>query len=70
MPHFDAYLKLQNGNLRLIICCRMPPARHHGKPSPQFDSAASRLRMLADRRFGEAHPLDVAHHRGGALLQN
>jgi hypothetical protein len=25
----------------------------------QFDSAAPKLRMLADRRPGEAHPLDV-----------
>jgi len=25
----------------------------------QFDSAASKLRMLADRRPGEAHPLDL-----------
>jgi hypothetical protein len=25
----------------------------------QFDGAANKLRMLADRRSGETHPLDV-----------
>jgi hypothetical protein len=25
----------------------------------QFDNAAPKLRMMADRRSGEAHPLDV-----------
>jgi metallo-beta-lactamase class B len=56
VPHFDAYLasvrKLAN------IAASAGATIIMGNQS-QFDNAAPKLRMLADRRPGEPHPMDI-----------
>lgn len=56
VPHFDTYL----GSVRKLAgnAAAAGATIIMGNQS-QFDSAAPRLRMLADRRPGEPHPLDV-----------
>src|SRR5947209_13958669 len=56
VPHFDTYL----ASLRKFaaIAAAAGATIIMGNQS-QFDNAAWRLRMLADRRPGEPHPLDV-----------
>jgi len=56
VPHFDTYL----ASLRKFaaIAAAAGATIIMGNQS-QFDGAANKLRMLADRRPGEAHPLDV-----------
>jgi len=56
VPHFDAYL----ASVRKFaaIAAAAGATVIMGNQS-QFDGAANKLRMLADRRPGEAHPLDV-----------
>ena len=56
VPHFDAYLASERKFAAIAAAAGASVIM--GNQS-QFDSAASRLRMLADRRLGEAHPLDV-----------
>jgi metallo-beta-lactamase class B len=56
LPHFDTYL----ASVRKFaaIAAAAGATIIMGNQS-QFDGAANKLRMLADRRPGEAHPLDV-----------
>jgi metallo-beta-lactamase class B len=56
VPHFDTYL----ASVRKLagIAAAAGATIIMGNQS-QFDSAAPKLRMLADRRPGEAHPLDI-----------
>jgi metallo-beta-lactamase class B len=56
VPHFDAYLASERKFAAIAAAAGATVIM--GNQS-QFDSAAPRLRMLADRRSGEAHPLDV-----------
>jgi metallo-beta-lactamase class B len=56
VQHFDAYLASERKFA--AIAAAVGAGVIMGNQS-QFDSAAPRLRMLADRRPGEAHPLDV-----------
>ena len=56
VPHFDAYLASERKFAAIAAAAGATVIM--GNQS-QFDSAAPKLRMLADRRPGEAHPLDV-----------
>jgi metallo-beta-lactamase class B len=56
VPHFDAYLASERKFAALAAAAGATIIM--GNQS-QFDSAAPKLRMLAHRRPGEAHPLDV-----------
>ena len=56
VPHFDAYLASERKFAAIAAAAGSTIIM--GNQS-QFDSAAPRLRMLADRRPGEAHPIDV-----------
>src|SRR5256886_12431293 len=56
VPHFDTYLASVR---RFAAIAAAAGATIIMGNQSQFDSAASKLRMLADRRPGEAHPLDV-----------
>jgi metallo-beta-lactamase class B len=56
VPHFDAYLASERKFAAIAAAAGASVIM--GNQS-QFDSAAPRLRMLADRRPGEAHPLEV-----------
>ena len=56
VPHFDTYLASVR---RFAAVAAAAGATIIMGNQSQFDSAAPKLRMLADRRPGEAHPLDV-----------
>src|SRR5438034_890380 len=56
VPHFDTYLASVR---RFAAIAAAAGATVIMGNQSQFDSAAPKLRMLADRRPGEAHPLDV-----------
>jgi metallo-beta-lactamase class B len=56
VPHFDAYLASER---KFAAIAAAAGATIIMGNQSQFDSAASKLRMLADRRSGEAHTLDV-----------
>jgi metallo-beta-lactamase class B len=56
VPHFDAYLASER---RFAAIAAAAGATIIMGNQSQFDNAAPKLRMLADRRSGEAHPLDV-----------
>ncbi len=56
VPHFDAYLASER---KFAAIAAAAGATIIMGNQSQFDNAASKLRMLADRRPGEAHPLDV-----------
>jgi len=56
VPHFDTYLASVR---RFAAIAAAAGATIIMGNQSQFDSAAPKLRMLADRRPGEAHPLDV-----------
>ncbi|HXP96002.1 MAG TPA: MBL fold metallo-hydrolase, partial [Telmatospirillum sp.] len=56
VPHFDAYLASERKFAAIAAAAGATIVM--GNQS-QFDSAAPKLRALADRRSGEAHPLDV-----------
>src|SRR5437762_13707969 len=56
VPHFDTYLASERRFAAIAAAAGAPIIM--GNQS-QFDNAAPRLRMLADRRPGEPHPLDV-----------
>jgi len=56
VAHFDAYLASERKFAAIAAAAGASVIM--GNQS-QFDNAAPRLRMLADRRPGEAHPLDV-----------
>ena len=56
VPHFDTYLASERKFARLAADAGATIVM--GNQS-QFDNAASKLRMLADRRSGETHPLEV-----------
>jgi metallo-beta-lactamase class B len=56
VPHFDAYLASER---KFAAIAAAAGATIIMGNQSQFDSAAPKLRMLADRRSGEAHPLDV-----------
>src|SRR5437867_2812007 len=56
VPHFDTYLASER---RFAAIAAAAGATIIMGNQSQFDSAAPKLRMLADRRPGEAHPLDV-----------
>jgi metallo-beta-lactamase class B len=56
VPHFDAYLASERKFAAIAAAAGASVIM--GNQS-QFDSAAPKLRMLADRRPGEAHPLEV-----------
>ena len=56
VPHFDTYLASVRKLAGLAAAAGATIVM--GNQS-QFDNAAARLRMLADRRPGDAHPLDV-----------
>jgi metallo-beta-lactamase class B len=56
VPHFDAYLDSER---KFAAIAAAAGATIIMGNQSQFDSAAPKLRMLADRRPGEAHPLDV-----------
>src|SRR6202165_5863879 len=56
VPHFEAYLASER---KFAAIAAAAGATIIMGNQSQFDSAAPKLRMLADRRSGEAHPLDV-----------
>ncbi len=56
VPHFDAYLASER---KFAAIAAAAGATIIMGNQSQFDSAAPKLRMLADRQPGEAHPLDV-----------
>jgi metallo-beta-lactamase class B len=56
VPHFDTYLA---SALKFAAIAAAAGATIILGNQSQFDSAAPKLRTLADRRPGEAHPLDV-----------
>jgi metallo-beta-lactamase class B len=56
VPHFDTYLASVR---RFAASAAAAGATIIMGNQSQFDSAAIKLRMLADRRPGQAHPLDV-----------
>jgi metallo-beta-lactamase class B len=56
VPHFDTYLASERKFAGIAAAAGATVIM--GNQS-QFDSAAPKLRMLADRRPGEAHPLEV-----------
>src|SRR5437867_1334544 len=56
VPHFDTYLASER---RFAAIAAAAGATIILGNQSQFDGAANKLRMLADRRPGEAHPLDV-----------
>jgi metallo-beta-lactamase class B len=56
VPHFDAYLASER---KFAAIAAAAGATIILGNQSQFDSAAPKLRMLGDRRAGEAHPLDV-----------
>src|SRR5713101_485288 len=56
VPHFDAYLASER---KFAAIAAAAGATIIMGNQSQFDSAAPKLRTLADRRPGEAHPLDV-----------
>jgi metallo-beta-lactamase class B len=56
VPHFDLYLASER---RFAAAAAAAGASVIMGNQSQFDNAAIALRMLADRRPGEAHPLDV-----------
>jgi metallo-beta-lactamase class B len=56
VPHFDAYLASER---KFAAIAAAAGATIIMGNQSQFDSAAPKLKMLADRRPGEAHPLDV-----------
>src|SRR5882762_11264841 len=56
VPHFDAYLASVR---RFAAIAAAAGATIIMGNQSQFDSAAPKLKMVADRRPGEAHPLDV-----------
>jgi metallo-beta-lactamase class B len=56
VPHFDAYLASER---KFAAIAAAAGATIIMGNQSQFDSAAPKLRMLAERRSGEAHPLDV-----------
>ena len=56
VPHFDAYLASER---RFAAIAAAAGATVIMGNQSQFDGAALKLRMLADRRPGEGHPLEV-----------
>ena len=56
VQHFDAYLASERKFAAIAAAAAASVIM--GNQS-QFDSAAPKLRMLADRRPGEAHPIEV-----------
>src|SRR2546425_663641 len=66
VPHFDTYL----ASVRRFagIAATAGATIIMGNQS-QFDNAAGKLRMLADRRPGEPHPLEVGAAAGGAYFK-
>jgi metallo-beta-lactamase class B len=56
VPHFDTYLASER---KFAAIAAAAGATIIMGNQSQFDGAAVKLRMLADRRPGEAHPLDV-----------
>jgi len=56
VPHFDTYLASVR---RFAAIAAAAGATIIMGNQSQFDNAASKLRMLADRRAGEPHPLEV-----------
>src|SRR2546422_900696 len=56
VPHFDTYLASER---KFAAIAAAAGATIIMGNQSQFDSAVPKLRMLADRRPGEAHPLDV-----------
>ena len=56
VPHFDTYLASER---RFAAVAAAAGATIIMGNQSQFDGAAQKLRMLADRRPGEAHPLEV-----------
>src|SRR5215468_2171125 len=56
VPHFDTYLASER---KFAAIAAAAGATIILTDQSQFDSAAGKLRMLADRRPGEAHPLEV-----------
>jgi len=56
VPHFDTYLASER---KFAAIAAAAGATIIMGNQSQFDGAASKLRMLADRRSGGAHPLDV-----------
>ena len=56
VPHFDAYLTSER---RFAAIAAAAGATIIMGNQSQFDNAAVKLRMLADRRPGEPHPLEV-----------
>jgi metallo-beta-lactamase class B len=56
VPHFDAYLSSER---KFAAIAAAAGATIIMGNQSQFDGAAVKLRILADRRPGEAHPLDV-----------
>jgi metallo-beta-lactamase class B len=56
VPHFDAYLASERKFAAVAAAAGATVIMNN---QSQFDGAALKLRTLADRRPGEAHPLDV-----------
>jgi metallo-beta-lactamase class B len=56
VPHFDTYLASER---KFAAIAASTGATVVMGNQSQFDGAALKLRMLADRRPGEAHPLDI-----------
>jgi hypothetical protein len=56
VPHFDTYIKSERKFATIAAAAGATVIMNN---QSQFDSAALRARMLADRHPGERHPLDV-----------
>jgi metallo-beta-lactamase class B len=56
VPHFDTYI---NSARKFAAAAAAAGATILMTNQSEFDSAASKIRMLADRRPGEPHPLEV-----------
>jgi metallo-beta-lactamase class B len=56
VPHFDTYI---NSARKFAAAAAAAGATILMTNQSEFDGAASKIRMLADRRPGEPHPLDV-----------
>jgi len=56
VPHFDTYI---NSARKFVAAAAAADATVLMTNQSEFDNAASKIRMLADRRPGEPHPLDL-----------
>ena len=67
VPHFDIYI---NSARKFAAAAAAAGATILMTNQSEFDNAASKIKMLAARRPGEPHPLDVGRRWGAALFQS